>query len=260
MEITTILILLLSGLTVGFLNTLAGGATVISMSIFMALGLPIIEAGGTNRIAVMMQNAVSTFVFRRQRLIDMKQALKLSVPIILGTILGAQFTMLTSNGLFALLFSGGLIFLGTMMLFRPSDWIKQTDGVIGKTTPLLWILLFLSGIYSGSVYVGVGYMFIAIFVIGYGYDLVRANALKGFMALILTPASLILYIMHSQVNYSFGLVHGIGNIIGAYIGSKYATKIGVNTLRKVLLAMILISLIDLVRKPFFIEFVKGLFS
>lgn len=259
MDIDTIIILLLSGLTVGFLNTLAGGATVISMAVFMALGVPIIEAAGTNRIAVMMQNAVSTFVFKKQKLIEMKTALKLAIPIIIGTVIGAQFTMLITDGLFALLFSGGLIFLGAMLIVRPMAWTKESQSETKRTTPLLWILLFLSGLYSGSVYVGVGYMFISIFVVGYGYDLIRANALKGFMALILTPASLIFYIMHSQVNYSYGLVHGIGNIIGAYIGSKYAKLLGVKFIRNVLFLMILVSLIDLLRKPFFIEFIKSLF-
>ncbi len=259
MEIELIVTLLLSGVTVGFINTLAGGATVISMAIFMACGLPIIQAAGTNRIAVLMQNLVSTCLFRRQSLIDLKVALKLSVPIILGSIVGAQYTMLITDGLYSLLFFSGLVFLMTMMLLKPTAGLNTGADSIKKTSPLLWTLLFLSGIYSGCVYVGVGYFFIAIFAVGYGYDLIRANALKGFMALILTPASLAIFIYNGEVNFAYGLVHGVGNIVGAYMGSKYATKLGVGFIRKLLIVMIIVSAIDLARKPVFRDYIVQLF-
>ena len=56
MNINEIVLLILSGVVVGIINTLAGGGSVISMSLFMAMGLPVGVANGTNRIAVVMQN------------------------------------------------------------------------------------------------------------------------------------------------------------------------------------------------------------
>ena len=259
MEIEIVLSLLLSGLIVGFINTLAGGGTVISMAVFMWCGMPIIEAAGTNRIAVLMQNLVSTLVFRRQKMVDIRQATKLSIPVLIGTAIGAQFTMLITNGLYSVIFLFGLLFLGAMLVLKPKMWNNNDTTEIRSTTVALWITLFVTGVYSGSIYVGVGYIFIAVFAVGYGYDLIRANALKGFMALILTPISLVLFIMHDQVNFKFGLVHGIGNIVGAYIGSKYAKQLGVPFIKKVLIIMLIISMIDLVQKPFFIEYVTNLF-
>lgn len=258
MDIDIILILLISGLVVGFLNTLAGGATIISMAVFMSCGLPIIQAAGTNRIAVLMQNIVSTFMFRRQKLIDLNHAFKLSIPILIGTLIGTQFTMHITNGLYSVFFIGGVLFLGIMLIVSPLTKKNIEYTSPKQTTPLLWILLFLAGIYSGSIYVGVGYIFIAIFVVGYGVDLIRANALKGFMAMILTPVSLLLFIYHSEVNYQYGLVHGLGNIAGAYVGSHYAKRLGVGFIRIVLIVMIIVSLVDLIRKPFFLEYIKNI--
>ena len=260
MDIEIALILIISGITVGFINTLAGGATVISMSIFMLTGLPIIEAAGTNRIAVLMQNVVSTFAFKKQKLIDLKEASKLSIPIILGTLIGSQFTMMITDGLYSIIFMLGLLSLGVVLIAKPMAWSHDENSQKNKTTPLLWIILFIAGIYSGSIYVGVGYIFISIFAVGYGYDLIRANALKGFMAMILTPVSLVIFIIHGEVNYQYGLIHGIGNIIGAYYGSKYAKKLGTKFIKRILILMITISMIDLIRKPFFIEYIKKIFD
>lgn len=250
MEIWILLALLASGIIVGFINTLAGGATVISMSVFMMCGLPMIVAAGTNRIAVLMQNLVSTIVFRKQKLINLKQALKFSIPIMIGTLVGSQFTVMITNELYSIFFMCGLIFIGIMLIAKPLSWKSKHNHETTKISLALWIMLFISGIYSGSVYVGVGYIFIAIFSIGFGFDLIRSNALKGFMALILTPISLIIFIAHGDINFKYGLIHGVGNIIGAYIGSKHAKTLGVKFIRKVLIIMIIISIIDLIRKHF----------
>ena len=260
MDIEIIIILIISGITVGFINTLAGGGTIISMSIFMLTGLPIIEAAGTNRIAVLMQNIVSTIAYRKQRLIDIKQATSLSVPIILGTLIGSQFTMMITDEIYTIFFMLGLISLGVLLIAKPMAWSHEEDSQINKTTPLLWIILFVSGIYSGSIYVGVGYIFISVFAVGYGYNLIKANALKGFMAMILTPVSLAIFILHGEVNYQYGIVHGLGNIIGAYFATKYARKLGAKFIKRILFIMIIISIIDLMRKPVFMEYINKIFN
>lgn len=236
-------ILIASGLAVGFLNTLAAGATVISMTVFMALGIPIVEASGTNRIAVLLQNLTSSFTFRKQNLLDTKSSLKISVPIILGIIIGAQFSMMVSEEFFKICFSTGLVIMIALMLLKPGSWLKETNCGIRQLNMKSFMMLLLSGFYGGSVYVGVGYFFIAVFVLSMGYDLIRANALKSFVAFVTTPFSLVIFMLNGQVNYEYGLIHAIGNIIGAYIAAKYAKKLGVKFIRILLIGVIILSLV-----------------
>ena len=47
-------LLILVGFTVGFINTLAGGGSVISLSFLIFMGLPSSVANGTNRIAIVI--------------------------------------------------------------------------------------------------------------------------------------------------------------------------------------------------------------
>ena len=58
-----VLLLLISGIVVGIINTLGGGGSVITMALFMAMGMPVAVANGTNRIAVVMQNLSATIAF-----------------------------------------------------------------------------------------------------------------------------------------------------------------------------------------------------
>lgn len=250
MEYHIIITLLLSGIAVGFINTLSAGATVISMTVFMALGLPIIEASGTNRIAVVLQNITSSLTFRKQNLLDIRSAAHYAVPIIIGTLIGAQFSMMVSSKIFNTIFAIGLVCMAVLLFIKPQTWLKGSVDGVKKMSVTHFILLIVAGIYGGSVYVGVGYFFIAVFVIGMGYDIIRANALKGFMAFATTPFSLVIYMMHGQVNYTYGLIHAVGNIIGAYFAAKYASRIGTKYIRYLLITLIGVSLTMVLIKEF----------
>lgn len=236
-------ILITSGIIVGFINTLAAGATIISMTVFMALGLPIIEASGTNRIAVVLQNLTASFTFRKQNLLDVKSALKIAVPIIIGILIGAQFTMMVSEKVFSICFTVGLFLMAILLFLKPSLWLKGREGGVRGLSPKSFILLILSGFYGGSIYVGLGYFLIAVFVMVMGYDLIKSNALKSFMAFVTTPFSLVIFMYHGQVNYEYGLVHAIGNIIGAYIAAKYSRRLGTKFIRSLLVILIVVSII-----------------
>lgn len=239
----TIIILIISGLLVGFINTMAAGGTIISMTVFMALGLPIIEASGTNRIAVVLQNLTASLTFRKQNLLNAKTAMRLAVPVIIGVVVGAQFSMMVSQEVFSICFSIGLIMMAIMMFLKPDIWLQGSPGGERKMTSTTFLLLVCTGFYGGSIYVGLGYFLIAIFVMSLGYDLMKANALKSFMAFATTPFSLVIFMMHGEVNYTFGLVHAIGNIIGAYIAATFASRLGNNFIRWMLVALIVVSLL-----------------
>lgn len=242
-ELEVYITLIISGLVVGFINTLAAGATVISMTVFMVLGVPIIEASGTNRIAVLLQNLTASFTFKKNNLLDVRSAMKFAVPILLGVIIGAQFSMNVSDEVFRICFSCGLVLMSLLLFINPEKWVMEG---VTKTKPLntrSFIMLMVAGFYGGSIYVGVGYFFIAIFVLLMGYDIIRANALKSFMAFATTPFSLVIFIYYGQVNYEYGLIHACGNIVGAFIAARYASKLGVKFVRVLLITLIIISLI-----------------
>ena len=86
LDLTITLILIGSGIIVGAINTLAGGGAIISMTLFMVLGLPISVANGTNRIAVVLQNFTASLAFLRKRMLDIKSGIKLSIPAVIGNI------------------------------------------------------------------------------------------------------------------------------------------------------------------------------
>ncbi|MBK6344648.1 MAG: sulfite exporter TauE/SafE family protein [Bacteroidales bacterium] len=70
-----VIALIVSGVFVGFINTLAGGGTIISLSLFMFMGLPADIANGTNRIAVILQNLTSVTTFQAEEITRYKKSI-----------------------------------------------------------------------------------------------------------------------------------------------------------------------------------------
>ncbi len=220
-------ILILAGFLVGFINTLAGSGTIISYSLFMALGLPVSMSNGTIRLGVIMQTLIASFVFKKNAILDIKKGLILGIPIVIGSILGANIAVRIQNDVFEWIVSGVMVLMLFFLFTKPKRWIEGRSHK-AKVLPIyLQIPIFLLiGVYGGFIHIGVGIFLLAGFVLFSGYDLLRANALKIFVVFLYSPFALAVYIYNDQVHYPIALISSIGNVIGGLLASKMAVKKG----------------------------------
>lgn len=241
-----VFILIFSGVFVGFINTLAGGGTIISLSLFMFMGLPADVANGTNRIAVCFQNLTSTISFHQQKLLDKRKALLLAIPTIIGSIIGAQLSVTINEDTFRKAIGVVMLMMIYFLIVDPDKWIKGQATLQEKKISWIQLLSFFAiGIYGGFVQVGVGYFLLAGIVLGAGYDLVRANAIKVLIVLLYTSFAMIVFVLNDKVYWQYGLVHSIGNVTGAFIASRYAFRWGASFIRWFIVIIIAITSIDL---------------
>ena len=84
-----IIILIVAGIFVGFINTLSGGGSVITLSLLILMGLPANIANGTNRISIFFQTFSSVGSFTRQKMFTSVKPVWIGIPATIGAILGA---------------------------------------------------------------------------------------------------------------------------------------------------------------------------
>ena len=249
--------LITSGLFVGFINTLAGGGTIISLSLLMFLGLPADVANGTNRIAVIFQNLVAVSEFKKHKVLAIEKGIYMGLPTALGSIVGAFIAIDIDTKILEYAIAFVMLLMIFFIFYKPGRWLKGKVSLQTKKLTIGQIILyFLIGIYGGFIHVGIGYFLIAMVVLGSGFDLLKGNALKNLIVLTYVPCSLIIYIISGHVNYKYGLIHAIGNVIGAYIATHFAFRKGANFVRWIMLFVIIISTLQIFG---FIDF-KAIFS
>ncbi len=209
----------------------------------MFLGLPPAVANGTNRIAVIIQNLVAVGNFRKQKIIDTDKGIKLAIPTTIGSVIGASIGANINQRIFEVSFGIIMLAMLGMLIFKPEKWLKGNQQLADKPVSLKsHLLFFLIGIYGGFLHVGVGYFILAAAVLGSGLNLVKANAIKNLIVLCYVPFSLLVFVINNQVSWKYGLIHAIGNVIGAYVASRWAIRYGSNFIRWIMILLILVSI------------------
>jgi len=235
-----------AGIFAGFVNTLAGGGSLLTLPLLMFLGLPANIANGTNRIGVFIQSLVSSVSFRRQNIYTVRESLWMSAPSIVGALLGALIAVKINERVMELLIAGLLVFMFFVILYKPEKWLRdQAQSAIMQRRWWVPVLFFIIGIYGGFIQAGVGFFLLAALVLGTGMGLTRANAHKVLIVAAMTAIALVVFILSNQVYYLYGIILAVGQGAGAWLGSKVAVSWGPRVVRVILLVAIMASAIKL---------------
>jgi uncharacterized membrane protein YfcA len=251
-------ILVLAGILTGFINTLAGSGSLITLPLLMFIGLPANVANGTNRIGILLQSAVGAASFRQGRVFEYHEGLWLALPATAGSLIGAIAAVNLSSKVMEAIIGGLLLFMFFMVLYKPEKWITEKAGTISGR-PKFWqlVIFFFIGLYGGFIQAGVGFILLAGLVLGAGVNLTKANALKVFIVFVYTLVAIVVFIMNRQVNYLAGFVLASGSMVGAYIATKFAIRSGPRIVRVILLIIIFLSALKYIGA---IDFIIGLIA
>jgi uncharacterized membrane protein YfcA len=233
------------GVVAGFINTLAGSGSLITLPLLISLGLPANIANGTNRVGVVIQNIVAVATFRQQGALDVTGTWKLVLPSVLGSILGAQLAVDLDETLLRQIIGVMMLLMLGVMFVQPQKWLSEHAG---PHRARLWVevpLFFAIGIYGGFLQAGVGIFLTAALVLSAGFNIVTANAVKNLMVLVFTAAAVVVFIVHDQVVWSLGLLLAAGQAFGAWLAARMAIKRGARFVHWVVVAIIAVSAIVL---------------
>ena len=231
-----------AGFLAGFVNTLAGSGSLITLPALIFAGLPANVANGTNRVAVVLQNIVGVSEFRRSGMLDARGAVLLAIPSVAGAIIGANIAVGLDEVMMRRVIGGVMVAMLAVLLLRPRRWlqgkVKHIEEFPGWKALMVFFVI---GIYGGFIQAGVGIFLLAGLVLGMGYDLVRANAVKLTIVLLFTIVALVIFVSNGQVNWMAGLVLAVGNMLGAWAGTRVAVEKGAPWVHRLLIAVVAVS-------------------
>jgi hypothetical protein len=234
-------IVALVGAIAGFINTLAGSGSLLTLPVLIFLGLPANVANGTNRVGVFMQSIAAVGGFKKKKVFEWNEGIWLTIPAAIGALVGSMVAVDIDEQLMNKIIGVLLVFMFILLLVKPERWLKQqTEKLNTKLTPLRFIIFLAIGFYGGFIQAGVGYFLLSGLVLGVGVDLVKANALKVLITFVFTILALGVFIYNSQVDYVLGITMGLGNMVGAWIATHVAVKKGAVFIRWFLLGCVLV--------------------
>ena len=233
------LLLIVIGFVVGFINTIAGGGSLISLPFLIFMGLPPAVANGTNRVAIVIQTFMATMGFRSKGISTFPFNTYIGLSALLGAIIGAKIAVDIDEGIFNKVLAIIMLTVMLIIIFKPDlNLAERAEKLTGR---YLWqgmIVFFFLGIYGGFINAGIGFLIILYLHYAHHINLVRTNATKVFVVLLYTLAALVVFVLNDKVDFTVGLILAIGNACGAWISSRLSVKKGDGFIRKFLIVMI----------------------
>lgn len=222
----------------GAVNALAGGGTLITFPMLIAVGIPAVAANVTNTVALCPGYLGGTFA-QLNDLRGQERRLWFLLPAgVVGGIAGGLLLLNTGEQTFRKMVPY-LILLAAGLLAAQGpvrNWIVRHSGHAGgPRTTEVWTALpvALSAVYGG--YFGAGLSVIVLAVLGAVLDdsLTRLNALKQLISFAINIAAAVFFVFSGQVVWSAALVMAVGALAGGAIGGRLAGKIRPAVLRRI---------------------------
>jgi uncharacterized membrane protein YfcA len=207
------------GIMAGFINVLSAGGSMLALPLLMFLGLPTQEANGTNRVAIVLQSVSAIGNFRRAGASHIGLSLRLSVPAVVGSLVGAWLALQVSDGLFEAILVAVMAGSAVLMLL-PQPKLDTRPLTTERLTPVIYFAMFVIGIYGGFIQVGVGVLFIIVLYRMLKIDLAQVNVFKVLIILVYSLPALALFMWFDQVRWNYGLLLALGSMVGAWLAVK----------------------------------------
>lgn len=253
MSFFSLILLFAVGLVAGFLNVFAGGGSLLSMPVMVFLGLPGPVANGTNRVAILVQNASATLGFFRQGFSHFRLSASLTVCALPGAVLGAYWGTKLEGPWFNRILAG--IMVGVLLLMwqkkRPVDAETATAEAPSSARIILAHVCMVGvGLYGGFIQAGVGFVIMAVLYRVLRLNLVHVNMHKVFIIGAYTTVALAVFAYNGRVFWSAGAALAAGNAIGAWFAAQVAVKRGDGAIRIILNVVLVAMVIKLIADSF----------
>jgi hypothetical protein len=242
-----IVFLLLGGLGAGIFNGVAGGGSLISFPLLLALGYPALTANITNTVGIWPGYAGGAAGFRHEIGGQSERLVRLSPVAVIGGIAGAILLLTTSSAAFRSLVPW--LVLGASLLFAVQPLLMRALGgphAPPRTRPLLLAGgTFVASVYGGYFGAGLGVMLLAILGLALPDSILRTSGLRTALSILVNGVAAAVFLIHGGLAWRAVGLLAIGSLFGGWIGARVALAIPAVALRVVVIAVGLATVVKL---------------
>jgi uncharacterized protein len=241
-DLTTLVLLCLSAALAGWVDAVSGGGGLLQLpALLLALpGAAPVEVLATNKIASVLGTSTATATYARQAPPDVRTALPMVVAAVAGAALGAGTASRLPVDLFRPIIVVLLMAVWLWTLLSPA---------MGRTQALRWqgrrrhyVVATAAGLaigfYDGLIGPGTGSFLLIVLVAVLGYSFLNASSTAKVVNLGTNLAAIVVFGVTGSVLWLLGLLMGLCNAAGAFVGARMAIKRGSGFVRVVFLAVV----------------------
>ena len=235
----------------GIVDAIAGGGGLITLPSYMLVGLPPHLAIGTNKLSSCMGTSMATIRFALEGYINFKLAVFAVVCALAGSYTGANISLIISNQTFKILMLFILPITAWFVLRSKNFDVEREPYSYRKTCILCCIIAFVVGVYDGFYGPGTGTFLILLLTSVAHLTLKEANGLTKAINMTTNVTSLAVFLYNGTVLIPLGILAGLCNMAGNWIGVTSFDKKGGAVVKPVMLLVLAVFMVRTIMELFF---------
>lgn len=226
----------------GFIDSIAGGGGLISLTSFLAVGLPPHLALGTNKFSAFLGTGLSAAYFARKGHVKWDAAIYSFLGALAGSATGARLALLVDEKILSWVL---LIVIPLVAVFL--IWKRDLGSVEKQLSPTRYIVYavlvgFVIGAYDGFIGPGTGTFLIMAFTLVMGFNLLTACGNTKMVNFASNIAAVFTFMHSGDIDYRLGIPCALCAILGNFVGTRLAIKNGVKIVRPMMILVITLLL------------------
>jgi uncharacterized membrane protein YfcA len=237
-------LLFVTGLVAGFVDSIAGGGGLITLPVMLSVGLEPQQALGTNKLQATFGSGSAAWHYARAKTVPLADCTRGFLITCVGAAAGTLVVQRLDPIFLKRVIPVLLIVVAMYVLFKPR---LGAEDLHPRMTRISFDTLFGLGLgfYDGFLGPGAGTFWTMAFMVGLGFNMTKATGYTKVMNLASNLSSLFFFLRIGSVNFVPGLAMGVGQLVGAKIGSGMVITRGTRFIRPVFISVVLALILKL---------------
>lgn len=230
-----ILLLFVSGMIGGILNSVAGGGSFLTLpTLTLSSHVPSLPANATSTVALWPGSIAAAGAYRKEFDAQRHVLMEMGAASLIGGVLGALLLARTRPATFDMIFpylmlTATLLFtFGGMVTKRlrarsHKEGAVKAPGMAGRVSVICLQLII--AVYGGFFGGGIGILMLAMLSLMGMEDIHIMNALKTVLATLINGVAVVIFMIMKIVYWPQALVMMAGAILGGYFGAFFAKRL-----------------------------------
>ena len=226
-------IIALAGLWAGLINTVVGSGTLVTFPVLVALGYPPVTATTSNAIGLITGSITGAVGYRSELTGHGRRLVGYAAASFLGAIGGTVLLLSLPADAFETIVPVLVGLSVVLVLVQPllSRRLKARAAVDRSSSPLLYVLVFLVGVYGGYFTAAQGIMLVGVMGLLVADPLQRLNAFKNTLTAVVNVVAGAIYAVVAPVSWPVVAVLAVSSIAGGLLGASVGKRLSPTVLR-----------------------------
>jgi uncharacterized membrane protein YfcA len=231
MSLLEALLLAGAGVVAGTASAIAGGASLLTFPVLLALGLPPLTANVTNTTGLVPTSVGAALASQEELRGQRSRIVFLATPTVLGALAGAAALLVASPGVFEAVVPFLIAGSSVLLVLQPAIVARAGQRLLGRHRRGSWASTFAACVYAGYFGAAAAVLFMALVGLFSTESIHQLNAIKNVLIGLANAVAAAIFAFAAPVNWAAAGALALGSLAGGGLGGRVVRRIPARPLR-----------------------------